>query len=48
MNRISYIIASLTLCVCTGQVLVAQELTDAQKAAAAAAKAIAEAPEVKK
>ena len=47
MNRISYIIASLALCVCAGQVLVAQELTDAQKAAAAAAKAIAEAPEVK-
>ena len=35
------------MCVCAGQVLVAQELTDAQKAAAAAAKAIAEAPEVK-
>ncbi len=47
MNRISYIIASLALCVCASQVLVAQELTDAQKAAAAAAKAIAEAPEVK-
>lgn len=45
MNRISYIIALLSLCVCASQGVAAQELTDAQKAAAEAAKAVAEAPE---
>ena len=48
MNRISHIIASLAICLGVSQVMAAQELTDAQKAAAEAAKAITEAPEAEK
>ena len=43
MNKITYILVSVALCLSIGAG--AQELTDAQKAAAEAAKAIAEAPE---
>lgn len=48
MNRITHIIASLAICLGVSQVMEAQELTDAQKAAAEAAKAITEAPEAEK
>ncbi|MBQ2874709.1 MAG: DUF3078 domain-containing protein [Bacteroidales bacterium] len=48
MNRITHIIASLAICLGVSQVMAAQELTDAQKAAAEAAKAITEAPEAEK
>lgn len=48
MNRISHIIVSMAICLCVSQVMAAQELTDAQKAAAEAAKAITEAPEAEK
>jgi len=48
MNRISHIITSMALCLFVSQVMAAQELTDAQKAAAEAAKAITEAPEAEK
>lgn len=45
MNKITYILASVALCAGVSQGVWAQELTDAQKAAAEAAKAITEAPE---
>lgn len=48
MNRISHIITSMALCLFVSQAMEAQELTDAQKAAAEAAKAITEAPEAEK
>lgn len=48
MNRITHIIASLAICLGVSQAMEAQELTDAQKAAAEAAKAITEAPEAEK
>ncbi len=48
MNRISHIITSIALCLFVSQAMEAQELTDAQKAAAEAAKAITEAPEAEK
>lgn len=48
MNRITHIIASLAICLGVSQVMAAQELTDAQKAAAEAAKAITAAPEAEK
>lgn len=45
MTRLAYLILSLALCFGISQGMWAQELTDAQKAAAAAAKAMIEAPE---
>ena len=47
MKRISCILGTLILCFGVGQGLAAQELDDAQKAAAEAAKVMSEAPEVK-
>ena len=46
MKRISCILGTLILCFCVAQELAAQELDDAQKAAAEVAKALSEAPEV--
>ena len=48
MNKLTYILASVALCLGMSQGTWAQELTDAQKAAAEAAKAITEAPEAEK
>ena len=45
MNKWTYILASVALCLGASQGLWAQKLTDAQKAAAEAARAITEAPE---
>ena len=48
MKKRTYVLASVALCLAVSQVAGAQELTDAQKAAAEAAKAITEAPEAEK
>ena len=48
MSKLTYVFAAAALCFCVSQTVGAQELTDAQKAAAEAAKAITEAPEAEK
>lgn len=48
MSKLTYVFAAAALCFGVSQTVGAQELTDAQKAAAEAAKAITEAPEAEK
>lgn len=48
MSKLTYVFAAAALCFGVSQAVGAQELTDAQKAAAEAAKAITEAPEAEK
>lgn len=48
MSKLTYVFAAAALCFGVSQAVEAQELTDAQKAAAEAAKAITEAPEAEK
>ena len=48
MSKLTYVFAAAALCFGVSQAVGAQELTDAQKAAAEAAKAITEAPETEK